>query len=212
LRRHLLTGLDLTYVRTISQEDIPTVPASAFDRLQLNRTAGRIAGTIELRPFSAVFSRPLSANFGRALADDSSGFAGADHEQWPVLVPEFRQPFTMLNFLQRVQQQSVCLESCMVGSLGGQLSADCIVRVRNCSFEKSVLVRHTSDNWLTWLDSLASYIPNSCDGRTDKFSVKFYIRRLGRGQRVQFAIRYVAGTTEYWDNNQASNYTLLCKL
>lgn len=201
-------------MRTISQEDIPTVPASAFDRLQLNRTTTRLAGTLEMRPFSAVFSRPLSAGFGRPLGDDSGGggFAGADHEQWPVLVPEFRQPFTMLNFLQRVQEQSVCLESCMVGSLGGQLSADCIVRVRNCSFEKSVLVRHTSDDWNTWLDSLASYIPNSCDGKTDKFSVKFYIRRLGRGQRVQFAIRYVAGSTEFWDNNQGANYSLLCKL
>lgn len=202
----------MTYVRTISQEDIPTVPASAFDRLQLNRTTSRLAGAIELRPFSAAFARPFSSQFNRPLGDETSGFAGADHEQWPVLVPEFRQPFTSFNFLQRVQEESVSLESCMVGSLGGQLSVDCIVRVRNCAFEKSVLIRHTSDNWNTWLDSLASYIPNSCDGKTDKFSVKFYIRRVGRGQRVQFAIRYMAGTSEFWDNNQGSNYSLLCKL
>lgn len=131
---------------------------------------------------------------------------------WPVLVPEFVQPFTQFNFLERVRNQKVCLESCVVSSIGSNLSVDCIIRVQNISFEKSIMVRYTNNNWSTWLDSLASYIPNSCDGQTDKFSVKFYIKSLTKGQRVKFAIKYLANSDEYWDNNLGIDYCLLYKI
>lgn len=141
--------------------------------------------------------------------------AGSDlltpSNNWPVLVPEFVQPFTQFNFLERVRQQKVCLESCVVSSIGNNLSIDCIIRVQNIAFEKVIMVRYTSNNWLTWLDSLASFIPNSSDGQTDKFSVKFYIKSLCKGQRVKFAIKYLANSTEYWDNNLGIDYCLLYK-
>ena len=141
--------------------------------------------------------------------------AGSDlfsqNADWPILVPEFVQPFTQCNFLERVRLQNVCLESCVVSSIGSNLSVDCIIRVQNVSFEKVIMVRYTNNNWSTWLDSKASFIPNSSDGQTDKFSVKFYIKSLTRNQRVKFAIKYLAGYEEFWDNNLGKDYCLLYK-
>lgn len=127
---------------------------------------------------------------------------------WPILVPEFVQPFTMSDFMDRVRSQNVCLESCVVSSIGNNLSVDCLIRVNNISFEKQVMLRYTNNDWSTWLDSLASYIPNSCDGTSDKFSVKFYVKALSKGQRVKFAIKYITNSAEYWDNNRGIDYCL----
>lgn len=131
-----------------------------------------------------------------------------------TLVPEFLQPIASTNFCDRVRTQHVCLENCIVSSGAGNISVTCVIRVLNIAFEKSVTVRHTLTEWQTASDSLASYLPNSCDGWSDKFVATFSIRSvsaggtLAPGQRVSFAIRYTVGDDEYWDNNNGLNYSL----
>lgn len=229
----LAAGLDLAKVKNISQEDLPNVPASAFRDLKMCKREVKeeffnnqlscspvrssylgnrppVAGSSPFGVFGSAnqFNRaPLLSNGILSAGSDLITPAG----NWPILVPEFVQPFTQYNFLERVRSQKVCLESCIVSSIGNNLSIDCIIRVLNISFEKTIKVRHTTNNWGTWLDALASYIPNSSDGQTDKFSVKFYIKSLTKGQRVKFAIIYQVNAEEHWDNNWGGDYCLLYK-
>ena len=229
----LILGLDLTKVKNISQEDLPTVPASAFRDLKMCKKEDKEEFFNNQLSCSPVRGNQFGnwtqgGRFTQNNNNNGSKFGGkqpilsnglissnltASGGNWPVLVPEFVQPFTQFNFLERVRSQNVCLESCVVSSIGNNLSIDCIIRVQNISFEKLIMVRYTNNNWATWLDSLASYIPNSnsADGQTDKFSVKFYIKSLTNGQRVKFAIKYLANCVEYWDNNLGIDYCLLYK-
>lgn len=215
------SGLDLAKIKKISQEDLPNVPPSAFRDLKMCKKEAKeeffnnqlSCSPVRTNNQTWDQSRYPNSNKTPILSNGivSAGSELAPSGNWPVLVPEFVQPFTQFNFLERVRSQKVCLESCVVSSIGSNLSVDCIIRVQNISFEKSIMVRYTNNNWTTWLDSLASYIPNSCDGQTDRFSVKFYVKSLTKNQRVKFAIKYLANTNEYWDNNLGIDYCLLYK-
>jgi len=220
-------GLDLAKVKNISQEDLPEIPASAFRDLKMCKrevkeeffnnqfscspVRNQINYFNQASKFNSTFNSSKHPILSNGLISAGSDLLTTPSGNWPVLVPEFVQPFTQFNFLERVRNQKVCLESCVVSSIGNNLSVDCIIRVQNVSFEKVIMVRYTNNNWQTWLDSLASYIPNSTDGQTDKFSVKFYIKSLTKGQRVKFAIKYLANSTEYWDNFYGHDYCLLYK-
>jgi protein phosphatase 1 regulatory subunit 3A/B/C/D/E len=97
------------------------------------------------------------------------------------------------------------------------MSIICVVRVLNVSFEKFIAVRFTTNDWITHNEALASHIPNSCDGWSDKFTVTFSVTAecgscLKPGQRILFAVKYLAGSNEYWDNNNGLNYSLLYQL
>ncbi|KAG7272090.1 hypothetical protein CRUP_002907 [Coryphaenoides rupestris] len=78
--------------------------------------------------------------------------------------------------------------------------------------KKSVYLRYSLNNWITFMDSLASYVPDSSDGVTDRFSFKITTPTFrevgggGGGGTLQFAIRYCVGGEEYWDNNVGKNY------
>lgn len=181
-------GLEFEYVKLISQDEIPSVPRSAFSDLKLSESED---------PFKGL-----------------SGWQSQCKKTQHILIPEFIQPSHSFNFYERVRNQRVSLESCEISTGAGNLSITCYVRVMNVSFEKQVIVRHTLTEWQTWTDSLASYLPNSCDGWSDKFVVTFSIRSslsggLRNGQRVLFAIRYLANNEEYWDNNVGLNYSLI---
>uniref|UniRef100_A0A3B5QS80 Protein phosphatase 1 regulatory subunit 3E-like n=1 Tax=Xiphophorus maculatus TaxID=8083 RepID=A0A3B5QS80_XIPMA len=81
------------------------------------------------------------------------------------------------------------------------------VRVLNLAFEKSVSLRYSLNNWITFMDSLATYVPDSNDGVTDKFSFKIVMPAyLDNGSTLQFAIKYCVGGHEFWDNNNGNNY------
>lgn len=182
-------GIEIEYVKLISQDEVPTVPRSAFLDLKLTREENDLGRNFV--PWSNNFNAPKT------------------------FVPEFVQPFQSINFYSRVRSQNVSLENCEISTGAGNISITCYVRVLNVSFEKQVTVRHTLTEWQTWTDSLASYLPNSCDGWSDKFVVTFYVRpnsfagNMLTGQRLFFAVRYIANGEEYWDNNMGLNYSLI---
>lgn len=190
-------GLDLESVRHIISDDLPYVPQSAFGGLRVSdKWEG--AGGVKQNPW---FVQKPSKN---------------PVQNRPNLVLEFIQPSTLVNFLDRVRNNKICLENCVVSNSAGNLSITCIIRVLNISFEKSVTLRYTLNEWLSHNEALASYIPNSCDGFSDKFTVTFSVSAggyfLSPGQRLLFALRYVANGEEYWDNNMGLNYSLICGL
>ena len=92
------------------------------------------------------------------------------------------------------------------------VSVTTCIRVVNLSFEKEVYCRFTCNNWATWSEVLASFIPTSSDSWTDRFTATFTVGNLTAGQRVSFALRFKSGSQEYWDNNNGQNYSLMYRI
>ncbi|RWS01907.1 phosphatase 1 regulatory subunit 3C-like protein [Dinothrombium tinctorium] len=98
------------------------------------------------------------------------------------------------------------------------INVKCIILVVNLSFSKHVTVRYTTDNWQSWVDVEAKYVPNSCNGWSDKFMADFSICTDGSssalvpGQKILLAVRYESDGREYWDNNLGANYSFTYRL
>jgi len=178
-------GLDLADVRTFLDE-IPKVPKSAYN---------------DLSDVDLSDSSDLSAcSFG-------SKYHGIRSDR--ILVPLFEQPAGLLNFLDRVRDNQVCLENALVDD-PILFSIKGTVRVRNLDFHKSVHIRYSLDSWKTFADVQAVYLNNSCDGFSDRFAFTLYAHTLSVGQKLEFACRFQCKGTQYWDNNRGKNYCFQC--
>lgn len=126
-----------------------------------------------------------------------------------VLVPLFQQPGCLPNFLDRLRDGQVCLESAAITDPINLTITGC-VRVRNLDFHKSVHIRYSLDSWRSYSDLTASYVENSCDGFSDKFTFILFGNSLQIGQRVEMAIRFQCKGEQYWDSNYGTNYSFQC--
>lgn len=126
-----------------------------------------------------------------------------------VLVPLFQQPGALPCFLDRVREKQVNLENAAVTD-PINLTITGTVRVRNLDFHKSVYVRYTTDNWRSFSDLQASYVDNSCDGFSDKFTFTIYGTSVQIGQRIEMAMRFHCRGQQFWDNNYDTNYVFQC--
>lgn len=126
-----------------------------------------------------------------------------------VLVPLFQQPGCLPVFMDRLRDMQVCLESAAVTDPISLTITGC-VRVRNLDFHKSVHIRYSMDNWRSYSDLTASYVENSCDGFSDKFTFILFGNSLQIGQRVEMAIRFQAKGEQFWDSNYGTNYCFQC--
>lgn len=101
--------------------------------------------------------------------------------------------------------------SCIIGEQDRTISGT--VRVANVSFRKSVHIRYTVNRWVTFDDISASYVLDSNDGTTDRFSFVVNLpKNIDVGDRLEFAVRFDAvdiGRT-FWDNNYTDNYAFVC--
>lgn len=122
----------------------------------------------------------------------------------------FTVPASQEELLREVREQKVQLES--VVFLPGITCMNGIVRVLNISFEKTVYVRMTLNNWLSYYDILAEFMPNSCGSETDQFCFKISLVPPYQkdGAKVEFCIRYETSVGTFWANNNNQNYTLIC--
>uniref|UniRef100_A0A8D2PAJ0 Protein phosphatase 1 regulatory subunit 3A n=1 Tax=Zosterops lateralis melanops TaxID=1220523 RepID=A0A8D2PAJ0_ZOSLA len=123
---------------------------------------------------------------------------------------QFTLPASQEELLQKVRKQKVMLESVVL--LPGITSMNGIIRVLNVSFEKHVYVRMTLNNWLSYYDILAEFMPNSCGSETDQFCFKISLVPPFQkdGIKVEFCIRYETSVGTFWANNDDKNYTLIC--
>ncbi|XP_017781137.1 PREDICTED: glycogen-binding subunit 76A isoform X2 [Nicrophorus vespilloides] len=122
-----------------------------------------------------------------------------------TLLALFQQPGEHPNFLDKVRINQAMLENCMMDD-PVYLSVMGMIRVRNLDYNKSVYVRYSLDSWKTHSDIQATYVDNSCDGFSDRFSFKLYAYTLSIGQRLEFAIRFQCKGFQFWDNNGGANY------
>lgn len=200
-------GLDLASVRHIV-DDVPYMPPlSAFKSLQLddedrdwllqNRSIHQPSFNLNYHPMAKT--NEMQVTMRMLFAQPSSD---------PV------------NFMERVRTNKICLENCLLSGPTGSnyvFSINCIVRVLNVCFNKQVILRYTTNEWLTWIEVPGTYVPNSNDGFSDKFSVNFVLavnsnghQTMMPGQRLMFAIRYLTeNLDEYWDNNVGMNYSFI---
>ncbi|XP_044269342.1 glycogen-binding subunit 76A [Tribolium madens] len=174
-------GLDLADIRTFLDE-IPKIPNSAYNDLQ--------DVDIKLAPLPSPLS--LSPNIVEK-----------------ILIPLFQQPGILPDFVDRLRENQVCLDSAVVQDPIA-LSITGIVRVKNLDFHKSVHIRYTLDSWQSFADVPAVYVENSCDGFSDKFSFLFYAHNLSVGKTLEFAVRFQCKGCQYWDNNYGKNYCFQC--
>ncbi|KAI5616280.1 protein phosphatase 1 regulatory subunit 3E-like, partial [Silurus asotus] len=115
----------------------------------------------------------------------------------------FTCPGAQSNFQERLRVSRVLLESVETD----EFSISGFVRVVNLAFEKRVTLRYSLNNWLTFIDVPASYVPQSSDGLTDKFHFKIVTPAFVEGSgSLQFAVRYRVGGDDFWDNNDGKNY------
>lgn len=174
-------GLDLADVRTFLDE-IPKIPSSAYEDLNFDLNSD---------PFSSCHC------------------PAPPPPTMPTLIPMFPQPGGQMDFLERVKTLNISLESAVLTDTT-VLTISGIIRVRNLDYNKSVHVRYTLDNWVTISDLQATYVPNSCDGFSDKFSFVLYGHTLKIGQTLEFALRLECLGCQYWDNNSGKNYVFQC--
>ncbi|ESP01872.1 hypothetical protein LOTGIDRAFT_138963 [Lottia gigantea] len=123
------------------------------------------------------------------------------------LTPRFSQPGADGKFTQRVIAQKICLENAVITDM----TITGVVRVANIGFHKAVRIRFSTNKWISFHDIAASYVINSCDGATDRFSFSIVApMELGVGSTLEFAVSYTVNDKVYWDNNNGANYVFEC--
>lgn len=187
-------GLDLADVRTFLDE-IPKIPNSAYSDLIYDDSFQKESSPANLGVSTNWNNRYSPASTSRVVDR--------------TLVPLFQQPGGLPNFLDFVRERKVCLENVLVQD-PLTLCIQGTVRVLNLDFHKSVHIRYTLNSWKNFSDLQASYISNSCDGFSDKFSFILYCHTLTIGQRLEFAVRFQCKGTQFWDNNAGTNYCFQC--
>ncbi|XP_034251004.1 glycogen-binding subunit 76A isoform X2 [Thrips palmi] len=200
-------GLDLADVRTFLDE-IPKVPTSAYSDLQDVDQSDAVAADGCL-PSGLPSGLPqLALAFNAVPSTDLPPFGARPVTR--VLVPLFQQPGGLADFLDRVRDRQVCMENAVVADVA-LLSIAGQVRVRNLDFHKTVHLRYTTDGWRSFADLQASYVPNSCDGFSDKFTFTLFAgHTMSVGQRLEIAVRFQCKGQQYWDNNAGANYCFQC--
>lgn len=193
--------MDLADVRTFLDE-IPKVPNSAYSDLIYDDIFQKDTSPVNNIASNSWGSRYLDSRRG-------SGFTMPCRKLDRTLVPLFQQPGGMANFLDLIRERKVCLENVLVQD-PISLCIQGTVRVINLDFHKSVHIRYTLNSWRNFSDLQATYVLNSCDGFSDKFSFVLYCHTLSVGQRLEFAVRFQCKGEQYWDNNAGLNYCFQC--
>lgn len=133
-------------------------------------------------------------------------------------VPDFEQPASnYLDFRDRLEKNNVCLENVVIRD---NLTIMGTVKVRNISYEKSVKIRVSFDEWKSFRDIPASYVFASCNlgeetgacassDKYDTFSFQFDLPPNLAGRAAYFCICYSCNQTIFWDNNKEMNYRII---
>ena len=166
----------------VFSDEIPRIPKTAFEDLDVNLSDFEIGSPVTKQTFPQQIHAPTSTT--------------------TALVPMFNQPGAETNFFQKVMERKVCLENAFMS--GGSVICG-VVRVLNISFQKSVTVRWTVNDWNTVTDTTCEYVQGSSMGNTDKFSFRLQVGSLPVGSRVQFCLRFDCEGV-HWDSNEGGNY------
>ncbi|CAG8457104.1 5850_t:CDS:1 [Paraglomus occultum] len=140
-------------------------------------------------------------------SDDSETSLSEDEEELELVIslPNFPR-ITTMHSSKRVFLEKVYLSPDRRALMGR-------IHVRNLAFQKSVSVRYSFDFWQTYSEISATYSEKAPDRKNSNFDVfVFSIEFIDNsrnpidGRTMYFAVRYNVNLTDYWDNNNGSNY------
>jgi len=121
----------------------------------------------------------------------------------------FCQPGCSSDFVLRVIERKVLLET--IAASDESLTLSGVVRVANISYQKKVVIRYTTNSWMTHSDSEATYLFGSNDGATDRFTFTVKLPSYFTiGNRLEFSVMYMSGSDTFWDSNFGVNYRVEC--
>uniref|UniRef100_A0A3B4YMK8 CBM21 domain-containing protein n=1 Tax=Seriola lalandi dorsalis TaxID=1841481 RepID=A0A3B4YMK8_SERLL len=138
--------------------------------------------------------------------EEEAKYRKPEREPTYRLLPEFNAPAGSA-LLQAVRTNKLEVEQ--ISPVEDEpLTFSGLIRVLNISFDKSVYIRSTLDNWDTYFDQPADYVLGSNDGDTDQFSFKlsFAPPYITHGSRIEFVVRYETSDGDFWANNSSMNY------
>ena len=116
-------------------------------------------------------------------------------------VSDFQTVFEKEEVERKLDSNKVSLE-CLTGrndSISGY------IKVSNLAFQKTVAIRSTTDNWVTFKDTQAQYCES--DHTTDRFS--FELSGPFERGKLELAVCYTVNGLEWWDNNHGQNYVFV---
>jgi protein phosphatase 1 regulatory subunit 3A/B/C/D/E len=122
----------------------------------------------------------------------------------------FPQPASdYLLFRDKVSTNFVMLENVILKDY----TVEGTIKVKNISFEKHVYVRMSLDDWRTYEDTDATYVPGpglSFTDSFDTFSFKIDIPpNFDASKKIQFAVCFEENGKERWDSNEGFNYCIV---
>ena len=202
-----LFGLDLADVKMYLDE-VPRVPKSAFQDL-------KDAELSDLDSDSSTYSvekeLTIKTQHSRHPANPETPNNNTSKKQMNKgpsagLKPLFVQPNGHPKMLNKLRDDKVSLETAY--SCDAQAIIKGVARVVNLDYHKKVSIRYTLDDWNTSLDVNATYLGETCDGISDKFSFVIDTSSIMEkcGARLQFCIHFRCLGNDYWDNNGGANY------
>ncbi|CAH0599396.1 unnamed protein product [Chrysodeixis includens] len=122
----------------------------------------------------------------------------------------FLQPASdYLEFRRRITEECVSLENVIIKQ--DECAVDGTVKVKNLDFTKEVLVRTSSDGWLTTEDTFCAFVetgPLNQNGVSNYDTFGFRLQLPIHSRRLDFAVCFRCKGDEFWDNNHGINYTI----
>jgi protein phosphatase 1 regulatory subunit 3A/B/C/D/E len=120
----------------------------------------------------------------------------------------FALPASSSAISKRVNQNKVALDSIHISGL----TVTGVVKVANVTFEKSVTIRYTTNDWRSYKEIRADYVGNLSNGEIDGFRFQITLPpTMPFLTLCQFAIRYDILGSAHWDNNGGEDYSLECR-
>lgn len=129
--------------------------------------------------------------------------------------PAFPQPASdYMEFRNRLEKNCVCLENVIIRDTEETILGT--IKVKNICFHKQVFVRVTYDEWTSFTDIMAIFVPSGTEGTAvydlyDTFSFTLAITpQATKRKSVQFCVCFKCDKGEFWDNNSGKNYKIVC--
>ncbi|XP_018020774.1 protein phosphatase 1 regulatory subunit 3B isoform X2 [Hyalella azteca] len=189
------------------EDAVATSPNREKKRVAFADTLGHTLAQIKV-----ITERPDCPPFWSAefIEKVTGGFsAEKPPNRWELT---FSQPVSdYMGFKLRLDRENVALENVVIEETQGIVKGT--VKVRNLSFHKDVLVRYSSDAWLSSRDVSGVFIPAPTTSVAydlyDRFSFEIPLPEANLTDKLEFCVRFSCDGREYWDNNSGRNYVAI---
>ena len=121
----------------------------------------------------------------------------------------FAQPASdYLTYRRKLDQEAVSLENVIIRETDQCLMGT--VKVKNLAYDKEIVIRVSSDSWVTHEDVYCSFVEQPGVHQTTLTNLydtfRFNLTLPIKSNVIEFCVRYRSGGSEFWDNNDGKNY------